>query len=140
MSIPSIETRIFEAIRTRVSSLPMAVTYEIIWTEGAELTLEPSKRYLRCTWTPNATQRIAINSAGQHRRPGVLQIDVIALKSQAASVAREVAGQVAAHFPADLSLEFMGVRARVTAAPSVFSPFIGTHVQVPVSILIEAFA
>lgn len=146
MSVPSIETKIFQAIKARVSSLPMVATYEIVWADGPlpagqqSYTPSPTQRYLRCTWTPNVTQRQFIGSNDPHRRPGVLQIDVMGLKTQASAVAREVAGQVAQHFPSDQPLDFQGVRARVNKAPSVFAPFIETHVQVPVSIEITAFA
>lgn len=144
--VPSIETKIAEAIRARVATLPMASQYQIVWTDGPlpagqqSYTPSPTQRYLRCTWTPNQTQRQFIGSSDPHRRPGVLQIDVMGLKTQASAVAREIAGQVAQHFPADMPLDFDGVRVRIIKAPSVLAPFIDTHVQVPVVIELEAFA
>lgn len=151
MSTPTIETRIYQAIKARVESLPMASTYAIVWTDGplpkkadgtpeTSYTPDPTKRYLRATWTPNQTQRQFIGSRAPHRRPGVLQIDVMGLATQGSGVAREVAGQVAAHFPTDLNLDFQGVRVRVMKAPSVGTVFVGTHVQVPTSVELEAFA
>lgn len=140
MAVPSIETKIAEAIKARVASLPMAAQYTIVWTDGPlpagqqSYTPSPTQRYLRCTWTPNQTQRQFIGSKDPHRRPGVLQIDVMGLKTQASAVAREVAGQVALHFPADLKMSFGGAKVRVLRDPSVFAPFIDTHIQVPVSI------
>lgn len=143
---PSVETRIFEAIKARVNALPMVGAgkpYELAWTSGdgplensvgGAYTPSPSKGYLRCTWTPNQTQRQLIGSKAPHRRPGILQIDVMGTKAQGSGVAREVAGQVAAHFPADMRLRFMDVKVRVISDPSVFAPFIDNHVQVPVSI------
>lgn len=144
--IPSIETRIIEAIRARVASLPMAPAYEIVWTDGPlpadqeSYTPSPTKKYLRCTWTPNQTQRQFIGSKEPHRRPGALQIDVMGTKVQGSGVAREVAGQVAQHFEADLQMAFQDLIVRVTKAPSVFAPFIDVHIQVPVAIELEAFA
>lgn len=141
--VPSIETKIAEAIRARVASLPMANTHTIVWTDGPlptgqqSYTPSPTQRYLRCTWTPNQTQRQFIGSKEPHRRPGVLQIDVMGLKTQSSGVAREVAGQVAQHFPADIKLAFEGIRVRVMRDPSVFASFIDTHIQVPVSIELE---
>jgi hypothetical protein len=146
MAVPSIETKIFEAIKARVASLPMVGTgkpYDLAWTAGdgaletgagASYKPTPSRGYLRCTWTPNATQRQFIGSKEPHRRPGVLQIDVMGTKTQGSKTAREDAGQVAQHFPADMRLRFMDVKVRVLAEPSVFTPFIDTHIQVPVSI------
>jgi hypothetical protein len=141
--MPSIETKIFQAIKARVESLPMAATYDIVWTTGdnafetgagTSYTPSPTKAYLRCTWTPNATQRQFIGSKDPHRRPGILQIDVMGTKALGSGVAHEVAGQVAQHFPADMRLRFMDVKVRVLRDPSVFAPFIDTHIQVPVSI------
>lgn len=141
--MPSIETKIYQAIKARVASLPMAAQYQIVWTDGPlpagqeSYTPSPTQGYLRCTWTPNQTQRQFIGSKDPHRRPGVLQIDVMGTKAQGSGVAREAAGQVALHFPADMKLSFDGVKVRVMRDPSVFAPFIDTHVQVPVSIELE---
>lgn len=129
----------------------MASTYTIVWTDGplpkkadgtpeTSYTPDPTKRYLRATWIPNQTQRMFIGSSDPHRRPGILQIDVFATVAQGSGVAREVAGQVTAHFPTDLYLDSQGVRVRVMKAPSVGPVFVGTHIQVPVSIDLEAFA
>lgn len=138
MSVPTIETTIAEAIRARVATLPMAASYEIVWTDGPlpagkqTYTPDPLKRYLRVTWTPNATQRQFIGSNDPHRRPGVLQIDVFGTVSQGSARAIEVAGQVAQHFPADLAMTFMGAKVRVMKTPSVGPVFVDTHLHVPV--------
>ncbi len=141
--VPSIETRIAEAIRARVATLPMAGQYQVVWTDGPlpagqqSYTPSPTQRYLRCTWTPNQTQRQFIGSNDPHRRPGVLQIDVFGTVSQGSPRAIEVAGQVAQHFPADLVLTFMGAKVRVMKSPSVGPVFVDTHLQVPVLIELE---
>lgn len=144
--VPSIETRIAEAIRARVASLPMANTHTIVWTDGPlpsgqqSYTPSPTQRYLRCTWTPNQTQRQFIGSKEPHRRPGVLQIDVMGLKTQSSGVAREVAGQVAQYFETDLRLAFEDVDVRVMKAASVLTSFIDAHIQIPVVIELETYA
>lgn len=144
---PSIETRIAEAIKARVASLPMASTYTIVWTDGplssgqTSYTPSPTQRYLRCTWTPNRASREGrVASDLPALRMGVLQIDVMALKTQGSGVAREVAGQVAAHFPLDFCMSFMGIGVRVMEPPSVLAPFIDTHIQVPVQIETHTYA
>ncbi len=142
---PSIETRIFEAIKARVEALPMASSYDVAWTSGettlvngsgSPYTPVPTKRYLRCTFTPNATQRPLIGSRERNTRPGILQIDVMGTVAQGAGVAREAAGQLAQHFPADRKLTFMGTKVRITKDPTVYRPIVGTHIQVPVEILL----
>ncbi|MFC3704477.1 phage tail terminator-like protein [Devosia honganensis] len=146
MSAPTIETKISEAIRARVATLPMASTYEIVWTDGPlpagkqTYTPDPLTRYLRVTWTPNQTQRQFIGSNDPHRRPGVLQIDVFGTVSQGSARAIEVAGQVAQHFYTDLAMVFMGARVRVMKAPSIGPVFVDTHLQVPVLIELETYA
>lgn len=140
MSVPSVETKIIEAIRARVALLPMIASYPIVWMTDTTYTPNPDDAFLRCSWSPNQTQRMVIDSDGPHQRLGVLQIDVMGRKTQAAGVTNEVAGQVAAHFPADLIMHFMGVSVRVLKAPSVGSAFVGTHMQVPVIVELESFS
>lgn len=146
MSVPSVETKKYQAIRLRVESLPIASTHQIVWTDGPlaagqqSYTPSPTQRYLRCTWTPNQTQRQFIGSKDPHRRPGVLQIDVMGTKAQGSGVAREVAGQVAQHFATDLRMAFDDLSVRVIKAPSVLTPFIDVHIQVPVVIEVESYA
>lgn len=150
MTVPSIETKIFQAIKARVETLPMRTTHDIVWTTGdntletgagSSYTPNPTKSYLRCTWTPNRASREGrVSSTLPVRRMGVLQIDVMAVKTQGSGVAREVAGQVAAHFPLDLSMPFMGVGVRVMEPPSVLAAFIDTHIQLPVIIQTDCYA
>lgn len=139
MTAPSIETRIYQAIKARVSTLPMASTYPVKWSDGPAYEPQATERYLRATWIPNQTQRMFIGSSDPHRRPGILQIDVFATVAQGSGVAREVAGQIAAHFATDLKLDFQGVRVRVMKAPSVGPVFVENHIQVPVTVELEAF-
>lgn len=140
MSVPSIETKIYQAIKARVASLPMAAIYEVVWTTGpGTYTPSPLKPYLRCTWTPNVTLRRSTGARDPSRRPGVLQIDVMDTLVRGSDVARETAGQIAQHFPADRAMTFMGIKAQVLKAPSVMAPSVGTHVQVPIQIEIEAY-
>src|SRR5690606_3091599 len=95
MSVPSVETKIFEAIAARVRTLPMltgANAYDLVWTvgddllqteAGAEYEPSPSKRYIRATWTPNQVSREGrVDGSLPHRRPGILQLDVYGLKTQ----------------------------------------------------------
>lgn len=138
MVTPSIETRIYQAIKARAASLPMVSTYPVKWTDGPAYSPEATDRYLRATWTPNATQRQFIGSKDPHRRPGVLQIDVFGLVTQGSASAVEVAGQVAEHFKPDATLRFLGTGVRVMKAPDVGPVFVGTHVQVPVVVQLEA--
>ena len=145
MSVPSIETKIRQAIAARVATIPLT-DYDVVWTDGPlpegqqTYTPDPTKKYLRVTWTPNDTQRVFIGSKDPHRRPGVLQIDVFGTKAHPTALFIEAAGQVAEHFRADLVMEFQGVHVRVMKAPGVLAPFVDVHVQVPTIIQVEAYA
>jgi len=138
--MPTLETAIFQAIKARVATLPMIATYPVVWSTDESYTPTASARYLRATWIPNTNRRLFIGSADPHQRPGLLVIDVMEPKLYGEDSAIEAAGQVAAHFPADLPMDFGGVRVRVTRAPDVGPVLVGTHIQVPVTIRVEAFA
>lgn len=149
MPVPSVETKIAEAIRARVDTLPMIGVYDLVYTQGdgslvtgsgALYTPSPTKPYLRVTITPNRTGRPFIGSTEPHTIPGIVQIDVMDTKARGTGVARETAGQVKAHFRTDMKMTFMGVKVRVTDPPSVYGPFVDTHIQVPVEIRIETNA
>jgi hypothetical protein len=136
--MPSVETSIFQAIKARVDTLPMKATYPIVWATDESYSPSPSQPFLRVTWLPNRNQRLLIGSNDAHRRPAILQIDVMGQKTSGEDVAREIAGQVAAHFPADLEMHFQGVKVRVTKAPDVGPSFVDKHIQIPVSVEVEA--
>lgn len=102
---------------------------------------KPTGGYLRVTHVPNMNRRLFIGSTGPHQRLGLLQIDVFGKKNENIAVTGEVAGKVAAHFPADLKMRFGDMTVRVTAAPTVAQPMDDdTHVLVPVTVPYECFA
>lgn len=136
----TIEASIHGAIKAQVETLPMIATYPVVWSTDDSYQPEPSVRFLRATWIPNRVNRLMIGSTDPHQRPGLLQIDVMGRKTAGEGVAIEIAGQVAEHFPADLPMDFGDVRVRVTQAPDVGPVFVGTHIQVPVTIRVETFA
>lgn len=66
---------------------------------------------------------------------------MFAKKNQPVAVAVEIAGQIAAWFPADLRMTYGDVLVRVTAVPTVAQPIDDdTHLLVPVTVSIETFA
>lgn len=137
--MPAIETARWLALRARVETLLLSPVLPIAWPN--ESFTKPSGGYLRVTWIPNINRRLFLNGSDPHQRLSLLQVDVFAKKNQDAAVALEIAGKVAAHFPADLRMSAYGVTARVTKAPEVAQPIDdATHVMVPVTISIEAFA
>lgn len=138
--MPSIETSIWLALKARVQALVLSPVLPVAWPNEA-FSKPNTGGYLRVTHVPNMNRRLFIGSGDPHQRLGLLQVDVFAKKNQNVAVALEIAGQVAAHFPADLKMTAHGVTARVTRAPDVAQPIDDdTHVQVPVTVALEVFA
>ncbi len=137
--MPSIETAIWLALRGRVESLVLSPALPVAWPN--EAFTKPTGGYLRVAHIPNINRRLFLNGADPHQRLGLLQVAVFGKKNQNAAVVVEIAGLVAAHFPADLAIAAYGVTARVTKAPDVAQPIDDdTHVMVPVTIAYEVFA
>jgi len=137
--MPSIETQIWLALKGRVQALALSPALPIAWPN--EDFTKPITGYLRVTHVPNVNRRLFIGSSEPHHRIGLLQIDVFAKKNQDASVAAEIAGQVAAWFPTDLRVNYGAVSVRITKAPDVAQAIADdTHWQTPVSVEYETYA
>ncbi|TGV61118.1 hypothetical protein EN784_01585 [bacterium M00.F.Ca.ET.141.01.1.1] len=137
--MPSIETSIWLALKGRVQALVLSPALPIAWPN--EDFTKPLAGYLRVTHVPNINRRRLIGSTEPHQRFGLLQIDVFAKKNQDASVAAEIAGQVATWFPADLKLRYGVTTVRLTKAPDVAQAIADdTHWLTPITIAYEAFA
>lgn len=134
--MPAVETSILLALKARVQSLVLLPALPIAWPN--ESFTKPSGGYLRVTWIPNINRRLFLGGSDPHQRMSLLQVDVFAPRNQNVAVVLEIAGKVAAHFPADLRLTAHAVTARVTRAPEIAPPIDdSTHVMVPVTIPIE---
>lgn len=139
--MPSVETSIFQAVKARVDTLPMKATYPIVWSTNKAYSPSPTQPYIRATWIPNVNRRLLIRGSGPHQRLAILQIDVMGRKDYGDDVAVEVAGQVAAHFPADLCMSAYGVSSRVTRAPDIAQPIADdAFLMVPVTVPVETYA
>lgn len=133
----TIETKIAQAIQARVASLPGS--FPVLWTDDAPV--EPPKDakgplpYIEAHFEPNRTVRRFIGSNDPHERPGLLLLTLcwpIAKVGTGSGkthkdAIRQHAGEIAAHFPADLAMDFQGVRVRVAAAPSVLGAYRDDH-------------
>ncbi|MER8999989.1 DUF4128 domain-containing protein [Mesorhizobium australicum] len=137
--MPSIETQIWLALKGRVQGLVLTPALPIAWPN--EDFTKPTTGYLRVTHVPNVNRRLFIGSTEPHQRIGLLQVDVFAKKNQDASVAAEIAGQVAAWFPTDLRANYGTMIVRITKAPDVAQAIADdTHWQTPVSVEYETYA
>lgn len=131
--MPTVETKIAMAIQARVASLPLS--YPVIWTDDEPTALptaggQPAP-YIEAHHEPNRTVRLLIKADAPHERPGLLLLTLcwpIAKVGTGSgkthrNAIREMAGQIAAHFPSDLPLDFDGVRVRVTKASDVLGAY-----------------
>ena len=138
--MPSIEASIQAALFARAASLVLSPVHPVAWP-NMSFTPPANKKYLRVSHLPNVTDRLFINSNGRHRHQGILQITVCAPLNSGESAAREIAGQVANHFPVDAHLSSGGIAVRITKRPNIASAQItDTEIQIPVSISYECFA
>jgi hypothetical protein len=119
---PSIETSMWMALKGRIASLALTPSIPVVYPKQDA---PSSGRYILVAYMPNRVARLMVNSGGSSERPGILQLSVMSPLPPAdvAEVDMEIAGKIAAHFPADLPLEHNGVRVRVTEAPSVAMGF-----------------
>ncbi len=131
--MPTIETKIAQALQARVASLPLP--YDVLWTDD-EPADKPSaykrpEAYIEAHLEPNRTVRYLINPDAPHERPGLLLLTLCwpLAKVGAGSgktprdATREQAGKIAEHFPAGLCMSFQGVGVNVTKAPDVLAAY-----------------
>jgi hypothetical protein len=124
MPNPTIETAIWKALRARMESLSLTPAATIIWP--ADVTPLPDGTSVEVTHLPNRPQRRYLADADPSYRQGILQAGVMT-KPQSnpehLSVATEIAGRIAEHFPSGLRMTFQGIVVRVSEAPAIGSGF-----------------
>lgn len=142
MAGPSIETAIWLALKGRVGTLVLSPVLQIAWPKEPfnppQAAGKPAP-YLEVRHLPNANQRLFIGHDAPHMRRGILQVTLkypTAL-NHAEAVQTQIAGEIAAHFPAGLAMTFGGITAHVERAPDVAQAFrdgSDPYWQTPVSI------
>lgn len=131
--MPTVETKISQAIQARVASLPLS--YPVIWTDDEPAALptaggQPAP-YIEAHHEPNRTVRLLIKADAPHERPGLLLLTLcwpIAKVGTGSgkthrNAIREIAAKIAEHFPAGLCMAFQGVGVNVTKAPDVLGAY-----------------
>ena len=146
---PTIETAIWLALKGRVGTLLLNPVLQIAWPKEAFTPPQggtPAKPqpYLEVRHLPNTNTRRAIGNTDAHRRAGILQITLKypVVLNHAEAVQTEIAGKIAAHFPAGLPMVSNGLQLKVEKAPDISQGFRdGTdpYWQTPVSIRYRLF-
>lgn len=148
--MPAIETSIWLALRGRVEALVLSPVLPLLWPGESETLPQAGTppRPVNCLEVihlPNRTERMFVGSDDDHRYQGILQVAVLTIPGAAdhENLAREIAGKVVAHFPADLKLQYAGVQLRITKRPDTRQSFRDTARSrwlTPISIYYQAFA
>lgn len=148
---PTIQTKITQAIQARVATCLPA--YPKVWTDGEVTDLPTANNqpapYIECHHEPNRTIRHFIGSNDPHEYPGLLLLTLCWPLAKVGTgsgkthkdAIREIAGKIAEHWPADLTLHQDGIRVRVTGAPSVLGAYRDdAYLRVQVRVETQAFA
>lgn len=142
----TVETKIWQAIKARVQTLPAPVNLPVDWPLETFQKPEAGGRpapYVECRHLPNTAIRQFIGSNDPHLRQGILQLSLmwpVALVGNEAGqqhpdVLVQMAGLIAAHFSTDLRMMFQDLAVRVEKAPDVSQPFRDeAYWRVPVSV------
>lgn len=135
----TVQSSIEGALLYRLSTLVLAPPLRIAWPN--ENFTPDGKKFLVVDHLPNQPDRPFLASDEPHFRQGILQVTVKGPLGEKAINFTEVAGLIAAHFPADLPMRRNGVTVKVSRAPTIATGLVdGPHWSVPVSINYECFA
>ena len=108
------ETKIWMALKSRIQSIPggLAIAYP------ADVYTPTDAAYIAVGRVSIAPERVFVAS-GAHERRGTLTLSHVAPIGQDQAVYEEVGAKIAAHFPADLCMNFQGVAVRIVSASHV---------------------
>lgn len=135
----TVEENIEAALFARVASLDLTPARQIAWP-NVPFT-PPAAAYIEVVHFPNRPQRVFLRGSDPHFRQGILQLNVRALLNEGAAAATRIAGEIAAHFPADLALYREGLKVKLQAAPRIWpADKTDTSWTVQVDVPYECFA
>jgi hypothetical protein len=136
------EGAIKEALLARLSTLVLAPVHPVAWP-NVNFTPPTGNRFLEPKVVPNTVDRLIIDTDGPHLRQGFLQINVRDGLNQGTRI-DDIAGAVAAHFPADLRLHHaIGLSVTITSDAEPSSMLVETSppgVVLPVLVPWECWA
>lgn len=134
--MPGIETKIWMALKSRIQSIPggLAIAYPAdVFTPGAAA-------YIAVGRVNIAPERVFV-AAGAHERRGTLTLSHVAPIGQDQAVYEEAGAKIAAHFPADLCINFQGVAVKIVSASHVVDGYRdGAWWRTPVNVFWRASA
>ena len=112
--MPGIETKILLALKSRIATIPggLAIAYP------ADVYTPTDAAYIAVGRVNIAPERVFVAS-GAHERRGTLTLSHVAPIGQDQAVYEEAGAKIAAHFPADLCMNFQGIAVKVVSASHV---------------------
>lgn len=122
MATPTVETKIWLALKGRIDSMVLDWPHTILWP-GRIVSL-PDGIGLEVTYMPNRPLRRYLASDEPSYRRGILQIGVL-VKPGVSNPAypQEIVGDVADHFPADQPMTYSDITVKVSEDPQVGGGF-----------------
>lgn len=136
----TVEENIERALLARVATLSLSPAIAVIaWPNRAET--PPAAPYIRVAHLRNQVDRLFVKGASPHRYQGIVQLTVCTPLDAGPDAGTKAAGQIAAHFPADLALTSEDVRVDIEQAPMVNTSIRADAAwETPVSIRYRALA
>ena len=109
-----VETKIWMALKSRIATIPggLAIAYP------ADVYTPTDAAYIAVGRVNIAPERVFVAS-GAHERRGTLTLSHVAPIGQDQAVYEEAGAKIAAHFPADLCMNFQGIAVKVVSASHV---------------------
>ena len=136
----NVEQNIEVALFTRAALLTVVVANAIKWPNRSFTPPADGSAYIEVRHLPSSNTRYALDGANPFNRQGRLQITVYAPKNKGPDAATQMASEIAAHFPADLSLWSESVRVKVTQSDLMSGTETDVAWEVPVLVSYEASA
>lgn len=130
--MPTIETTDWLALKGRIDTLATDPTMPVF--EPGAIVEHPMQPHILLSDVTNDPVRVGINSDTAHTRTGMLMLAVmwpIATEISHVQI-RELAGQIAAHFPADTCMVAGPSRLRVTSDASALPAYVDGAYRVAV--------
>jgi hypothetical protein len=118
--MPTVPEQIETALFARALTLDITGDPPLAWPnmpfpdEGEDKPLT----FIEVRHFPNRNTRVLLGAA-PHMRQGILQFTIFTPRNDGYDLATQLAGEIAAHFPADLDMFEDDVRVRVQQAPDV---------------------
>ena len=139
MALTTVEAKIARAVTLRVTTLGLGLPISWQNVDFSPATDAPTGKWLRVQHVPNTVERMTFGDL--HRYRGLLQVTVHWPKGRGEIEPREIAGQIVAHFPANLTLTEGDLPVRIMQRPEARDMLIeDAGAMIPVMVQYEAWA